>query len=253
MSRTRSDSYNARMMACHPDVEAHPQLLEDVGAFEKSVGNKPLFTREVLEQAAADVAKARKNEQVVVPHVLGNGTRQIWSGREWHAPSLFWTHSWGLAAVQGKMSLYSLTGSSWSTWSTSAVVEKYDLRPDDQSTNVQRQKLESYPAPVGVLDQMAELQSRILKHKVWSTITKLLVDLPVKVDNVVCLALGSLYLQPWTSSQHLLAICMADFLAAHYGSSTPLPILAFDPCYTTKDLSVLFQLPHPITIVSDPY
>jgi hypothetical protein len=210
--------------------------LKTFRAFEKSVGNKPLFTREVLERTATDVAKVRnkvtRKQQIVVPHVLGGAQRLIWSGNESCTPRLAWVNSWALAERQGKAPLYRFSFGS----STSGVAERYNLRPNDRATSLRRLKVVCEPAPVVMLDQMAELQSRILKHKVWTTMTKLLVDLPVKVDNVVCLALGFPYLQPRTCAQHMLAVCMADFLAAHYGSSDALPILAFDPTHTLEDM-----------------
>ncbi|KAH4850433.1 hypothetical protein HBI55_122550 [Parastagonospora nodorum] len=54
----------------------HSHLLVDISAFETAIGNKPLFTGEVLEQAAADLAEAKAldpdADSIYIPYVLGD-------------------------------------------------------------------------------------------------------------------------------------------------------------------------------------
>lgn len=104
----------------------------------------------------------------------------------------------------------------------------------------------------------------------WASLSAELVALAGqhRIENIVCSALGSSFLQTkydagnlnarFAYHQHLVACSMAKLLGERVppfkGSSKPKPleIVAYDPVYTREDLHLLAQCPQPITVVSDP-
>lgn len=232
-------------------------MLENVSVFEEAVGHKPLFTRDVLKQAASDLAKTHdpktRNDKIVAPNVLGGGSSDVWnSGR---TSQIGWRSSYRLQAALGKLSFYSI--SSWS--SSVSLADKYDLRPNDDATDPFRLRIAKMPRPVDELNAIAGPQQRFIRRSVWYEMTKLLRTLSVKVDNIVCIALGALHqddfengLSPNSCGQNLVACCIAEYLESLYNDSKSIPIIACDPEYSVADIKLLSSLSHPISVVSDP-
>jgi hypothetical protein len=186
----------------------------------------------------------------------GDGSKAIWAGGSKDKnPPLTFSNSYVMQERLGKQTLYIIAPSR-----PYSVAEQYSLLPDDLETNPLRLSVAKMTPPVANLALMAKWQRHIMRHRVWHTIEKLLRNMAVKVDNIVCLALGppnqedrKNVLNPRTSAQHLVACCAAKFLAAHYGQGKQIPIVAHNPAYTVTDLQLLSSLPHRITIVSSPY
>jgi hypothetical protein len=83
-SSPRTDAYLNQISGYAKQVGQYPQMFEDVKSFEDLIGNKPIFTRKLLETAAADIEKARNRktctQPIIVPHVVGKGSQTFTSG-----------------------------------------------------------------------------------------------------------------------------------------------------------------------------
>jgi hypothetical protein len=230
-------------------------LLVDVGAFEAAIGNKPLFTREVLEQVAADLAEAKALDPVAdsisVPHVLGDGE---WASKH-HGPDIMlgFTRSYELVTRMGNAPLYETAPA----YIGKDSLVKNVIKPDDIDTHLLRKAIAGWAHFAPHSFKMAAMQQRIEVSRAIEEIKKLIVASPVRIDDVVCLALGNPYwntsLKENTCGQHLLAWAIAGAVAEHKESTASIPIVAFDPDYDIAACHLLAHLRHPIHIVSSPY
>ncbi|KAH3909880.1 hypothetical protein HBH56_153480 [Parastagonospora nodorum] len=131
------------------------------------------------------------------------------------------------------------------------------LKPDDIDTHPLRNAIAGWAHFAPHLLEMAAMQQRLEVSRAMEEIKKLIVASPVRIDNVVCLALGKLY---WDTSlkenacgQFLLAWAIAGAVAEHKESTAAIPIVVFGPDYDIAACHLLAYLPHLIHISSSPY
>jgi hypothetical protein len=131
MSRAISNSYIERSNFARKNVEEFPQNLLDIASLERIIGNKPFFTRELLETAAKSVDEARNpatcQETTIIPHVLGGDARITEGSAAPHGKNLRFTSSWCMFEVDGKSSPYSVVDER----NPAAVTLQHTLKPDD--------------------------------------------------------------------------------------------------------------------------
>lgn len=258
MFRTRSKSYDALVASRRKAVEDFQNILENTRSFEKSIGNKPLFTRDVLQQAADDMAKARDpktcKDKIIRRHIRGGGSSQNFAGEKGCSSRLPRRSSYFLQSHLGKHSPYTFMASR-----PLSFADNYLLAPDDHDTNPLRLSVAKMTPPTANLALLAKWQRKLKRSRVWHTMKKLIRTTSVKIDNIVCLAFGlpnhenaKQCLNPRKCAQHLVACLIAEYLSARDGTSKP-KIVAYDPAYSVADMQLLSSLPHPITIVSDPH
>jgi len=235
----------------------NPHTLEDTVAFEASVGNKPRFTRELLERAVAHAVRANssayESRNVIIPHLLGGGEWKppcIWGSDDGWRLDVRFVPTFELTKEKGRKPLYTLM-------SQRGFLIENILRPDDIDTNPVRKTMAEEAPSAALVSEMVAMQQRIEASQAMEKIKTLLSVSPVQIDNIVCLALGNLC-KPnarieYMRGEHILACAIADCLAEHNDSASTIPILAFDPEYDVEACRLLAHLPHPIHVVSSPY
>jgi hypothetical protein len=259
MSRTHSKSYSEKLNLVRKNVEEFPQNLLDIASFECIIGNEPIFTRELLETAAKSVDEARNpatcQETIVIPHVLGGDAHMIEGSAAPHSKNLRFTSFWCMFEVDGKSPPYSVVDER----NPFAVTSQHTLKPDHASHPL-RQQIMQMRTTVDEQLQLKAMEAKLLSRSAWVELQKLRLKLPVKVDNIVTIALGSPFkhdqrdkLCPRTCEQHLMVSAISKFLQQHYASDVPIPIVAYDPEYNVEALRILSDVPSPITVVSQPY
>jgi hypothetical protein len=250
--------------------------LEDARDFEASLHNKPIFSRDLIRKVAGYIEQVHEGHQsdtekrIQLPHVLGNGSLTLTIPRR--PPKVVtvnWLNTYLLIEEEGKHPEYFIG-------TIKNIYDRFEgsvtLRPDDPNHPL-RQEVARMPEPPE-LKEMDRFETIFLKSKFWAGLREHLDTQTVPVKNIVCIGLGTLFLDEGTSpesritnrgemdyyaaSQHILACSCANYLSRRYADSSssppsPIPIVARDPAYEIKDMHVLSRLSPPITIVSDPY
>jgi hypothetical protein len=189
---------------------------------------------------------------MVIPHVLGDGewTPVQVSGNYGPRKTMRFVPSFELAKKKGRKPLYTIEPES------GFLIENI-FRPDDFDTNPVRKEIAQEAPPATLLSELAAMQQRIQASQAMEDMKKVLIASPVRIDNIVCLALGNLCKPNFRlqnmRGEHLFACAIADAIAEHNGSASSIPILAFDPDYDMEACRLLAHLPHPIQVVSGPY
>jgi len=245
-----------------------PEFFEDARAFEAALDNKPLFTRAFFEKAAKQVEIIRKGDPnrpfMFLPSVLGG--EEVKGRVPSHAsPAVSLGFSGVFNCASDTMSpAYHIT-----TPHPKDNLEFSDtmaLKPDTlQSTHEQVSQRCSTSEEYKGIPKV--LETSLLQSRFWACVRKQLEALTVQVDNIVCVALGSLHRtdeEDWENNtpatQHVLACAISTYLSQRYAATssatstpTPIPIVARDPAYELEDMVMLFQCNPPITVVSEPY
>ncbi|RMZ67532.1 Sensitivity To Red Light Reduced-like SRR1 [Pyrenophora seminiperda CCB06] len=239
-----------------------PHVFENVAAFEASMNNAPIFTRSLVERAANEAEMMRNGKDIIeIPHICGGGVKKI---RPTGADAIKWSWltTFAIAECKGKAPGYVIK-SDYTYFECSDVetlkgpVET--LASNDRSLHVWKQ-IRAMPIPPA-LDGVKGFEAMVLQSKIWQSLKKRLDELPMRIENVVCIALGGLLsekeLQLRTTTQHLLACFTSRHLSQRHaeasGDALTIPILARDPAYTFEDVRLLSHLEPPITVVSEPY
>jgi hypothetical protein len=247
--------------------------LKDVKAFEASLDNKPIFSRDLIKKVAEYVEQVREGRQpdtekpTQLPHILGGGFYTLTIPlRPPESVTVSWLNAYRLSEKKGKHPGYCIN----------TLKDGCDgvatLKPDDPDHPL-RQEIARMPEPPQ-LKEMDQFETKFLMSKFWAGLRGRLDTLTVPVKNIVCIGLGTLFTNEYASSerkitskggmnyrstsQHLLACSCADYLSNRYAKSSssspsPIPILARDPSYKLKDMKIFSHLCPPITVVSDPY
>jgi hypothetical protein len=244
------------------------QVFEDAASFEASLDNKPIFTRALIEQAAEQVQRVHKGEPqkdkrlIRIPHLLGGGSTNLQiPAHASPAVHISWTATFSLAKMGGRNAGYRITPCNSIDNFTATEI----LKPDDPNHPL-RQRIALMRDPPE-LEEMKSFEAMFLASRFWANLRKHLDHLTVPVENIVCVALGSLFVEDKLdgrhATQHLLACTISTYLSQRYASSSRssslppsasnIPIISRDPAYTLKDIHLLSRLIPPITVVSDPY
>ncbi|KAI4646446.1 uncharacterized protein J4E79_010508 [Alternaria viburni] len=246
-----------------------PQVFEDARAFEASLDNGILFTRAFFEKAAEQVEIVRRGDPnmpfMFLPLVLGNGQVE-----KRVPPCASPAVSLGFSGVF--IGASDMMRPAYHIRTPQHQDTKYDfsdtrvLKPDSlQSTHEQAsQQCSSSREYKGI---PKALETSLLRGRFWASVREQLDALTVPVDNIVCVALGTMYgteeegrKDDTSATQHLLACAISTYLSQRYATTssatstpTPIPIVARDPAYKREDMIMLSQCNPPITVVSEPY
>jgi hypothetical protein len=128
------------------------------------------------------------------------------------------------------------------------------LKPNDPGHPL-RQKVARMDEPPQ-LQQLRDLEAALMASSYWAKLKKHLLKPEAKVDNIVCVVLGDVVtsegtfgpptnvLSPRSASQNLLATLICRLLSECYAEvespttsiepKVPIPIVAFDPDYSSK-------------------
>ncbi|CAO2650145.1 Nn.00g014370.m01.CDS01 [Neocucurbitaria sp. VM-36] len=271
-------SQQAKTSRERENAEYGPRVLVDVKSFEATMGNEPIFTRALIEQAAKQVEQIRsrhsqtEKQLLKIPHLLGGGADIV------HIPScpspavtLSWRHTFSLADKGGKSAPYHIRQKDTGT----NLIMTETLKPDDPNHPVRKHVAHMQDPPE--MEDMERFEAILLASPFWVRVKQCVDTLQVEVKNIVCMAMGSLFEDTDTHkavkgkmsarrcTQHLLACMISAYLSQRYRtttsssstlsspSPTPIPIVAYDPIYDLKDIHILSHLSSPITVVSDPY
>ncbi|CAE7179278.1 hypothetical protein CFE70_006041 [Pyrenophora teres f. teres 0-1] len=242
-------------------LRIRPHPFENVAHFEA-----PFFTRALLQRVASEVELARKGNCIIeMPHILGGGVTKLQlESRIATAVSLSWYTTMKIAEYIGKTPGYVITPHylpSTSRYTDSETLKGpiEMLTPDDSSYRVWK-LIQQMPIPPS-MDDGKVYENEVLMSKLWRDLPPRLDALTVRIENIVCAALGAPFLDGKKSyrsvTQHLLACSVSRYLSQLYakdsGDAPSIPILAHDPVYTFEDVCLLWHLKPPITVVSDPY
>lgn len=242
--------------------------LRNIAALDKMREGQPLFTRALLEQAAKDVEMLQDpgnwKVKISIPHVLGDGvfTTEV-PFDQYHPRTLRFVRSLEMVEVEpvGACAPYDVA----QDWNINRITATDTLKPNDSEQPL-RQLVATLPDPPD-LQEVRAIEAELLGSPFWANLKPQLEHMPVRIDNIVCVALGDLYptshpdedelLSQRHSSQHLLACAISRHLSQHYASTdspaADIPIIAYDPSYTLRSLDLLSRLSPPIDIVSSPH
>jgi len=246
-----------------------PQVFEDARAFEASLDNGILFTRAFFEKAAEQVEIVRKGDPdmpiMYTPRVIGGGyvKGRVPAGAS-PAVSLSFSGVFICASDTMRPAYHIRTPNHQDT--------KYDfsdtraLKPGSlQSIHEQASRRCSISEEYKGIPKV--LETSLLQSRFWASVRKQLDALTVQVDNIVCVALGTLHgteeegrKEDTSATQHVLACAISTYLSQRYAAAStttstpsPIPIVARDPAYKLEDMVMLSQCNPPITVVSEPY
>ncbi|KAI8930881.1 hypothetical protein NX059_011898 [Plenodomus lindquistii] len=253
------------------------QYLENLTAFEAQSG--PIFTRSLLEQAARQVELVRQGSSQIgqrlfsaefkksmdVQFVLGGGfDRQLAFQAVFEpAASLNFSKTFTMAQQNGICTPYSVHSGDYNAKFMHGVT----LKPDDGVGHPTRKAAAALPEHPRLNEMVNQYEANFFASPFCKKLLSQLDSLTVKVDNIVCLALGPHVdgngngkVQVASFMQHLLALSISNHLAIRYEEESPsdvphpdIPIVAFDPRYTLQDVSILGNIDPPVTVVTEPH
>ncbi|KAF3043600.1 hypothetical protein E8E11_006451 [Didymella keratinophila] len=228
------------------DGHQNPNILVDAKAFEHEVG-RPTFTSELLEYAAQQQERC---ENTIRLH-LQSTYEQAWYT---YVPYKFtasetWPLDW-LGTLEGdQIKLEDLAMPA--------------LRRDFNDRHPLRQYVAAMPFPrhTDLLDRM---YTDFSCNPVWLCLKKQILRSVIKIDNIVCIAFGTLTDESRPKArlrshqQHFLPRAIADthqdhLTIANEKAASSIPIVAHDPDYRLGDMNVIFRFSPPIDIVSMPH
>jgi len=248
-----------------------PQVFEDARAFEASLDNGILFTRAFFEKAAEQVEIVRKGDPnmplMFLPRVLGSGrVEKRVPPCASPAVSLSFSGSGVFMGASDTMrpAYHIRTPNHQDTkydFSDTRALKPNDLQNTYQQASPRCSTSEEYNGIPKVLE------TSLLQSRFWVSVREQLDALTVKVDNIVCVALGTIHgteeegrKEDTSATQHVLACTISTYLSQRYAASsttsstpTPIPIVARDTAYKREDMVMLSQCNPPITVVSEPY
>ncbi|KAI4604637.1 hypothetical protein J4E83_011056 [Alternaria metachromatica] len=246
-----------------------PQVFEDARAFEASLDNGILFTRAFFEKAAEQVEIIRKGDPnmpfMFIPCVVGG--EQV---KKRVPPCASPAVSLGFSGVF--IAASDIMRPAYHIRTPHHQDTKYDfsdtraLKPDSlQSTHEQASLRCSTSEEYKGIPKA--LETSMLRSRFWASVREQLDALTVPVDNIVCVALGTMHgteeegrKEDTSATQHVLACAISTYLSQRYAATsttsstpTPIPIVARDTAYKREDMVMLSQCNPPITVVSEPY
>ncbi|KAI4942711.1 hypothetical protein J4E91_009880 [Alternaria rosae] len=200
-------------------------VFEDDGAFEASLDNKPIFTSAFLEKAAEQVEIVRTGEPdpnkqfICLPNVRDDGYRKLRiPPHASPAVSLAFHGVFNSASDEGTLPAYHI-----GTYSHSSKYDFSDtrvLKPND-TQNTPQQALANRPNREQYKEIPKFLETSLSRSRFWASVREQLDTLTVRVDNIVCVALGTLHRtevegreeSDRSASQHVLACAISTYLS----------------------------------------
>jgi len=251
-----------------------PRVFQNVAASEASKQNTPIFTRSLVQRAAREVELVRRGKgtigegrnTITIPHMRGCGVIEIRLRRRGaETASLNWLSIVAIAELEGRTPGYYITTGNQKQFDEYSDIEMLK-GPIDMFVSTDRlhhiwKRIKQMPIPPA-LESVKGFEPIVLESKIWRSLQSRLDVLTVRIENIVCVALGRHEdskegVSFRASTQHLLACFASKYLSQRYagasGVTPSIPILARDPAYTFEDVRLLSHLEPPITVVSDPY
>ena len=234
-----------------------PEAFFDITSLESTLNNAPLFTRDMLKTAAAQVDQARKNTHPMhISGIYSDVRVKIWPTPEKdgiNGVDIQWSER-ALLIEQGEKAVPYLLNR------CDGMACETTLPLHGETGKV----LEVPALDLGYVQKIKEMEEKWETSPHWANMQKLLASTAdrVQIKNIVCIALGTTERDPTRRSrhQHIVASSIARFLQAYYtnnsSASTPhldVPVITHDPGYTAHDVHLLRTLTPPIQIVSNPH
>ena len=248
-----------------------PQVFEDARAFESSLENGIIFTRTFFEKAAEQVEIIRKGDLIMpliyLPRVLGSGQveKRVPPCAQ-PAVSLSFSGVFICASDTMRPAYHIRTPHHQDTkyeFSDTMVLKPDSLQSTHEQASPRCSTSEEYKGIPKVLE------TSLLESRFWASVREQLDALTVQVDNIVCVALGTMHgtgeegrKEDTPATQHVLACAISTYLSQRYAANStttstltpiPIPIVARDTAYKREDMVMLSQCNPPITVVSEPY
>ncbi|KAI4926735.1 hypothetical protein J4E85_007030 [Alternaria conjuncta] len=199
-----------------------PQVFEDARAFEASLDNGRIFTRAFFEKAAEQVEIVRKGDPnmpfMFVPRVLGSGQVEK-RVPPYASPAVSLSFSGIFIGASDKMrpAYHIRTPKQQGTnydFSDTRVLKPDSLQSTRQQASPHCSISEEYKGIPRILE------ASLLRSKFWASVREQLDALTVPVDNVVCVALGTLHgteeegrKEDTSATQHVLACAISTYLS----------------------------------------
>ncbi|KAF2872988.1 hypothetical protein BDV95DRAFT_568507 [Massariosphaeria phaeospora] len=248
-----------------PDFVPPPPAQIDVAAFLTRLGNRPIFTRALLQHAATQLAKAKHGEAVEMIDCYGAKRRSV--GQQHDEPILRYHNFTTLADPEPyNILLHAEEGF------RARVLKGCCGFGQTMESLVQHAKFPVYmhfkprthqSLPYYDVGRMMDYTN--LCMDVWAQCPEreaLVASLQgmqhtAQVTNIVCIGHGKLDSSPESVVQHLAALTIAEHLTALYEDASqplasPITIVAQDPAYSDTDKTVLSLLKPGIAVVDDP-
>ncbi|KAI4679955.1 uncharacterized protein J4E88_005845 [Alternaria novae-zelandiae] len=199
-----------------------PQVFEDARAFEASLDNGRIFTRAFFEKAAEQVEIVRKGDPnmpfMFVPRVLGSGQVEK-RVPPYASPAVSLSFSGIFIGASDKMrpAYHIRTPKQQGTnydFSDTRVLKPDSLQNTDEQASLPCSSSEEYKGIPKVLE------TSLLQSRFWASVRQQLDALTVPVDNIVCVALGTMHgteeegqKEDTSATQHVLACAISTYLS----------------------------------------
>ncbi|KAF2656962.1 hypothetical protein K491DRAFT_714860 [Lophiostoma macrostomum CBS 122681] len=281
-----------RMRICKATSKPFP--LTDLNPLKRQLEamGRRLYTRELVEEAAAQLAKAKpaiigpqnegdpasaeeseaaKVEDIPAPGLNGvlykvwpssqGYTRKWRENGKWHYakprgpwyPRLVWQTWYDQAKKEGPLFWFEPVPDPKAGVLSPGMMEEGRILARELEEKWQHPSNRAWTAVQDVMRSQFDFQSQNRKA--------------VRIDNIICFALGTLVDQEKDKNtilvkrldQHVFVCCVARWLQSEYskhglnGTASPIPIYVFDPDYSEFDRALLAELNPPITVVPDPH
>ena len=227
------------------DACQNSNILVDAKAFEDKVGG-PIFTSGILEHAAQE---QERREYPTILHLQSTYEQARCNSSPYKLiVSEAWPLDWPDHLEGNQIKLESL-----------AVPA---LRPGVDENHSLRQYVAAMPSPRDI-DLFDRMYTDFLCNPVWFCLKEQILRSTVKIDNIVCVAFGTLTdgsrpkARLRSHQQHFLARAIANTLQDHLAitnekEASSIPIIGYDPDYRIGDMSILSRFLPPTDIVSMP-
>ncbi|KAI4666768.1 uncharacterized protein J4E79_002808 [Alternaria viburni] len=220
----------------------------DIKAFRDSIGDRPIFNRSVMLDAANQLTAARYGRDVTLTNYRGE--RRVRSAQRLLLPN------------QIPVLLYAGIHHLVDQWQDDRI-NNDDISPiliDSGQRVEELGDVNDFSQLMAMLDLSKRLWRKShLRSHLLDSVQKL--KHTARISNIVCIGLGTLHtLDPNKNNpiiQHVVASALAQYLTRMYEAEgmpleKPIRIIAQDPAYTLRDRQILSKLPVPIEVVTDP-
>ncbi|RYN66227.1 hypothetical protein AA0118_g2770 [Alternaria tenuissima] len=227
------------------------QIVVDIKAFMKSLGDRPFYSRSMLRHAADQLSRARNGLRITLTDCYG--AKRVYPARDLSLPSQDFSLGYNglhlLATAQSAPQ-----GDHFSLDDMLPIYVRVGKKAKE-TTNLYDRVLQK----VRMQNFERLWQWTPPRHILFDSLNRL--KHTARITNIVCIGLGTLQMsdprRANPTMQHIVASSIAQDLERIYEAEgtpvdTPITIIAQDPAYDELDRRALLDLPVPIKIVSDP-
>ncbi|OWY45010.1 hypothetical protein AALT_g3875 [Alternaria alternata] len=226
------------------------QIVVDIKAFTKSLGDRPFYSRSMLRHAADQLSRARNGLKITLMDCYG--AKRVYPARDLSLPSQDFSLGYNglhlLATAQSAPQ-----GDHFSLDDMLPIYVRVGKKAKE-TTNLYDRVLQK----VRMQNFERLWQWTPPRHILFDSLNRLKHTARI---TIVCIGLGTLQMsdprRANLTMQHIVASSIAQDLERIYEAEgtpvdTPITIIAQDPAYDELDRRALLDLPVPIKIVSDP-